>query len=102
MKDVKHEQTSALRFRISVVSLLARAAPSSMEATLSANLSVLIVSPIALASGFIWTNIRVLACPPTRKLQNLYLQKSKLREKELIYVKRTKTTNDLKNLGGLE
>lgn len=62
--DCDEKQTSSLSSRISPLSLLERAAPSSMEETLSANLSVLIVSPMALGSGFMCTNINVLACPP--------------------------------------
>ena len=64
VEGVLKEQTSSLSSRISPVSLFDFAAPSSMQATLSANLSVLIVSPNALTSGFMWTNISVLACPP--------------------------------------
>ena len=63
-KEVEKSKTSSFSSRISPVSLFDLAAPSSIDATLSANFSVLIVSPMELISGFICTNINVLACPP--------------------------------------
>jgi len=58
------KKTCSLSSLTSEVSLFTRAAPSSTVATLSANFKVLIVSPTASASGLMWTNINVFACPP--------------------------------------
>lgn len=81
--------TSSLRSRISPVSLFDLAAPSSMQETLSANLRVLIVSPKALTSGFMCTNINVFACPPGHYMKKFKIKLSNFFRLKVEFIKKT-------------
>jgi hypothetical protein len=72
--NIKQHHTSSFRSLTWPDSLLARAAPSSIVATRSANLRVLIVSIKESVSGFICTNINVFAWPPVLQ-ENKWLKK---------------------------